>query len=154
MFRRDIIAAVKILIPLIISGMVLAGCGGEPAPTMQSKAPAAPAAPAAPKAPDENAALDALLKTVQAQATHFKVNRRYALTFDELLDTRLLSSAPTAAATGYEFKLRPSADAQMYTLAVDPADSGAAAARHFFADQTGVIRVETGKVATAQSPGL
>ena len=53
---------------------------------MQTQTPANSSGAAA-KAPDENAALDAVRKTNEAQGTYFKVNRRYALTFDELIES-------------------------------------------------------------------
>ena len=144
-------AAVKTCTALLIFGMMLTACGGNTTPTMQTNTPAAAAAPA--KAPDESAALDAIKKINDAQSTYFKINRRYALSYDELLEGHFLNSEPTAAQTGYEFKLRPAADAQAYTLAAVPA-APSAAARHFFTDQTGVIHAETGKDATAGSPKI
>ena len=134
---------VKIAISLLILAFGLAACSS--APTMQKQAT---------KAPDENAALDAVRKTNEAQGTYFKVNRRYALTFEELIDAHFLSSEPSASQTGYDFKLRPAADAQTYKLLVTPADATASSSRRFFTDQTGVIHAETGKDATAESPEL
>src|SRR5262249_12999707 len=134
--------------------LLLASCrSGSPA-TGETNIPKASGSPATTKAPDETAALDALRKTNEAQATYFKINRRYALAYDELIDAHLLASEPTAAQTGYEFRLRPAADAQTYKLSVSPADSSAAAARHFFTDQTGIIRSEAGKDASSDSPTL
>jgi hypothetical protein len=119
---------------------------------MQNNTPPASPSSAAARAPDENAALDSIRKIVDAQSTHFKLNRRYALTFDELVEARLLNGEPSSAQIGYEFKLRPAADAQTYRLSIVPADSAAATARSFFTDQTGVVRAEAGKEATADSP--
>src|SRR5262249_11335736 len=104
--------------------------------------------------PDENAALDALRKINDAQSTYFKVNRRFALTFDELVEARLLRSEPSAAETGYDFKLRPAAAAQTFKLSVTPANASTTAARYLLMDQTGVIRAENGKEATVESPSL
>ena len=145
-------AAVKTRIALLVIGIILAACTSEPVPTMQSKSAAGAAATPAAKPADEAAALDAVRKTVEAQSTYFKLNRRYALTYDELTEARLLKSEPSAAETGYDFKLRPAADAQTYKLSVVPADSASTTARRFFADQTGVLRAETGKDASAESP--
>jgi len=39
-----------------------------------------------------------------------------------------------------------------FTLTADPINGGGSKDRHYFADQTGVIRVETGRPATAASP--
>jgi hypothetical protein len=112
-----------------------------------------PTTPPATRAPDETAALDVLRKAGEAQATYFKINRRYALTFDELVEAHLLSADPSAAQTGYDFKLRPAADAQTYRLLVVPGNS-TSGARHFFTDQTGIIRSESGREASADSPEL
>jgi hypothetical protein len=138
---------------LLMIGIALVACS-SPAPTMQSNSPAASAAPAATKPADESAALDAIRKTTEAQATYFKVNRRFALTYEELIEAHLLASEPSAGQTGYDFKLRPAADAQTYKLSVIPADSGAATVRRFFADQTGTIHAETGKDASVESPAV
>lgn len=67
------------------------------------------------------------------------------------VESRDLKSETAAADTGYDLKLRPAANAQTYTLLAVPA-SPSPAARHFFTDQTGVIRAEAGKDAGAQSP--
>ena len=105
------------------------------------------------KAPDETQTLDAIAKISDAQTNYFRRNRRYALTFDELIDAHLLNTAPTAAQTGYDFSLRPSADAQTYKLSVSPA-TPAPTARHFFSDESGTVRAETGKDASADSPKI
>lgn len=146
----------KTSIALLFMGIALAACGGDTTPKMQSetKSAGSSASSQPAKAPDENAALGALRKISEAQATYFKLNRRYALTFDELVEAHLLTSEPSAAQTGYEFKLRPAADAQTYKLSVGPSDSGSNAARHFFLDEKGVIHAETGKDASADSPAL
>jgi hypothetical protein len=135
--------AVKTALGLLLLASFLNGCSA--ADTTSKEASPATASPA-PQQADEAAALDAVRKTAEAQAIHFKLNRRYALTFDELVEARLLNTEPKAA--GYELRLRPAADAQTYRLQAVPSDS---AARHLFADQTGVVRAETGKEATAES---
>jgi hypothetical protein len=146
----------RIILPIL--GLLLSACS-SPAPTMQGPAPAtnsspaSPASPSASRVPDEAAALDAIAKINGAQATYFKLNRRYALTYEELVEAHLLTGEPTAAQTGYEFKLRPAADAQTYKLSVTPAAS-TPTARHFFTDQSAVIRAEEGKDASAASPKL
>ena len=131
-------------IPIVL---VLASCGGGNPAT-----PAAPTASSA-KAPDEQAALDAIGKIKEAQATYFKLNRRYALTFDELTEAHLLSSEPTPEQTGYDFNLRPAADAQTYKLSVAPA-APSTTARHFFSDQSGDVHAEIGKDAAPDSPKI
>jgi hypothetical protein len=145
-----IMPGMKTRLVLLILGLVLAACSGE-SPTMQSKSSSPASASLDPaRPPDENAALAEIRQTNNAQTTYFKVNRRYALTYDELIESRLLKSAPSAQ-TGYDFKLRPAADAQTYRLSVVPSASGAATARQFFSDQTGIIRAATGKEATPDS---
>jgi len=139
------------LIALSIVGIVASGCGTD-TPTAQNKASSSASSPAAVRAPDEPAAIDALRKINEAQSFYFKMNRRYALSYDELVEAHLLKTEPSSAQTGYEFKLRPAPDAQTYKLYVAPADSAAGASRHFFADQSGSIRAETGKDATPESP--
>jgi hypothetical protein len=144
--------AVKTLLPaLLLIAIALSGCGGN-TPTMQNGASSAGAASNG-KAPDETAALDAIAKVSDAQTNYFRRNRRYALTFDELIDAHLLNSAPTAAQTGYDFSLRPSADAQTYKLSVNPS-APTPTIRHFFSDESGAIHAETGKDASAESPKI
>lgn len=134
----------KAAITLLILGL-LVGCGNGGTPPAIQSAPA--------KAPDENATLAAISKINEAQSAFFKLNRRYALTFDELVDGRLLDAEPATSQTGYEFKLRPAADAQTYQLSVSPLVASPAA-RHFFTDQAGIIHADAGKDANAGSPAL
>jgi hypothetical protein len=136
--------------------MFLTGCGGSNStPSMQSTANQASSASqrSAGKAPDESAALDAIAKINDAESNYFRRNRRYALTIDELVDAHLLDSAPASAQTGYDFSLRPSADAQTYTLSVNPT-APTPSARHFFTDNSGAVRAEAGRDATADSPKI
>src|SRR6516225_5799293 len=130
----------------------LLGCGTNPAPGTQTAAPGSAPAPPSANSPNENVALDAIKKINQAQSDYFKRNRRYALSFDELVEARMLVSEPSAAQTGYDFKLRPAADAQTYKLLVSPTTRSPA--RYFFTDQTGSVRAETGKDATEDSPQI
>ena len=134
--------------------MTLAGCGGNTPPTQTGGNTAVAAGQVSnAKAPDENAALDAIAKINEAQSTYFKRYRRYALTFDELLEAHLLKSEPTAAQTGYDFNLRPAADAQTYKLSVTPA-APSPTPRHFFTDQSNAVHAESGKDATPDSPKI
>jgi type IV pilus assembly protein PilA len=59
-----------------------------------------------------------------------------------LLESRL--SVPTPAKSGYRFYYMPEADANgvmtKYVLAADPINPGTTGIRHFFMDETGVIR--------------
>ena len=128
--------------PLMKTGVMalflgfLAGCGS-------GSTPPAGQAPAA-KPPDETAAVAALRELNSAQDAYFKRNRRYALTYEELIEARILNDEPAAAVTGYEIRLRPSADAATYTAIARPA-TPAPNANHFFTDQSGIIRAEPGK---------
>jgi hypothetical protein len=145
-FGRDIIGAVKIRVALLGIVLLLAACGQS-----NTSAPAASENAAVP-APNEEAALDVVRKTAEAQSIYFKLHRRYAQTFDELVEARLLDSEPSAAQTGYDFKLRPSPDAQTYKLEAAPTTP--ATARYFYVDESGKIRAESGKSATNDSPEL
>jgi hypothetical protein len=152
-FGRDIIIAVKTVLTLLLVLSTLPGCSNE-TPTMKTEVKAAPPGQSALKPPQEAVAVDLLRKINEAQATYFKINRRYALTYDELIEARLLPKEPSAEETGYDFKLRPAADAASFKISVTPSDPSATNARYLFMDQTGVIRAETGKEATADSPAI
>jgi hypothetical protein len=140
-------------IPIVL---LLAACGTNTPPATNSggnaSAPVAPA-PTNAKAPDENAALDAIAKINEAQSSYFKRNRRYALTLDELVDAHLIKGVPTTAEMGYDFTVRPAADAQTYKMTANPV-AASSPARHFFTDQSGTVHAETGKDATADSPKI
>jgi hypothetical protein len=128
--------------------LILAACGGKTTPGANTQEVANV------KVVDETAVLDSISKINEAQANYFKRNRRYALTLDELVDARLLKDIPTTSQTGYDFTLRPAADAQTYSMSVNPVNSSSSAARHFFTDQSGAVRAENGKDATADSPKI
>jgi hypothetical protein len=140
----------KSLITFLIV-LILAGCGGEPAARPEETPQAQPAA-APQKAPDEPAALAAIAEVNAAQKNYMARNRRYALSYEELMEALLLKEEPTVQTTGYEIKLRPAADAASYSVLAVP--SASSAGRHFFSDQTGIIRTEDGKDANAQSPAI
>jgi hypothetical protein len=108
---------------------------------------ATPPQPARP--PDEAAALNALKEINRAQADFIRRTRRYAQRTEELLADRLLTAEP--AADGYTIVMLPSADAVRYIAKATPRTE---TARHFFTDQTGVIRAESGKPATVESPEI
>jgi hypothetical protein len=105
--------------------------------------------PASAPVPDERAALKAVTEINQAQGDYMRRTRRYAQSFNELIAERLLESEPAEDKIGYKFSLYPSPDAGSYTLKATPSSVGA---RHFFSDQTGVIRAEGDKPATVDSP--
>jgi len=128
--------------------LALTACGSSE--KSSSSAPSI-SAPSSAKAPDEAAAIRTLTEINKAQADYMTRNRRYALTYDELIESHLLKQEPTADATGYEIKLRPAADAASYTVIADPV-SGSPSTRHFFTDKTRIIRAEQGKPAGTSSP--
>jgi hypothetical protein len=148
-----IVVAMQIRLYSIVVFATLLGCGTNPSPATQSVAPTATAVTPDTTPPKEDAALDAITKINQAQSDYFKRNRRYALSLDELVDAHLLTAEPSAKQTGYDFKLRPAADAQTYKLVVSPA-SRSTTARYFFTDQAGTVHAETGKDATEDSPAI
>jgi hypothetical protein len=138
-------------IPVVLT---LAACGGNTTPSKPTdNAPAPSAQGSSAKAPDEKAALEAIAKANDAQAAYFKRYRRYALSLDELTEAHLLNSELTAAQTGYDFTLRPAADAQAHKMSVVPITSSATT-RHFFTDQSGTVHAEMGKDATSDSPHI
>ena len=136
LFTMNILRTTLTLL-LVVS--VLLSCSSETQPAKATKAP------------DDAAAVVALKEINRAQADFIRRTRRYAQSVDELIAQHLLSTEPTAVETGYDFLMRPSPDAVSYTVTATPS---APEARHFFTDQTGVIRAESGKPATSTSPDL
>jgi hypothetical protein len=138
---------------IIFGVLILAGCASNsstPQPQVQTQV-ATP--PSVQKAPDEAAAIAAIAAVNAAQKVYLARYRRYALTYEELMQGVFLKEEPVPENTGYEIKLRPSADAARYTIIATPA-TPSPTARHFFSDQTGDIRAEQGKDANAQSPTI
>ena len=134
----------------LLAVIILAGCGGEPQAPQQTASPS-PAAPQ--KAPDEPAALAAIAEVNSGQTDYFARNRRYALTYDEMIEMFFLKEEPAIEKTGYDIRLRPAADAASYVILAVPS-TPSPEVRHFFSDQTGTIRAEQGKDANAQSPAI
>src|SRR5262245_34857238 len=130
--------------------VVLTGCSGNAPTPQQPRVESAAPAPVQ-KAPDEDAALAAITMVNAAQKDYMARNRRYALTYEELMQGLYLKEEPVPEKTGYDISLRPTADAARYTIIANPA-TPSSTARHFFSDQTGEIRAEQGKDANAQSP--
>ena len=139
------------LVLAFFAAMILAGCAGQP-PVQQETAATQPAA-APQKVPDESAALAAISEVNAAQKIYIARYRRYALTYEELIEVLFLKEEPTVQKTGYDIKLRPAADAASYIVLGIPSVPSSEA-RHFFSDQTGVIRAEQGKDANVQSPTI
>jgi len=135
------------LLPVLFALLLLVACGATPEQKQEQGAPASQ------KAPDENAAIAAISQINSAQKDFFARNRRYALTYEELMQGFFLKEEPTIAKTGYDIKLRPSADAARYTVVAIPS-TPSAARRYFFSDQTGDVRAEQGKDANAESPKI
>jgi hypothetical protein len=103
------------------------------------------------KAPNEEAAIAAMKETIEGQ-TYFKNRkRRYALNYAELVEDHQVKAQPRKAEIGYDFLILISPDGIKYTVTATPTVAGY---RYFFADQTGVLRVEKDKPATAASPAL
>jgi len=134
---------------IILGVLVLAGCAGGSSTPAQTPTQTAALPPQ--KAPDEDAAIAAIGAVNAAQKTYLARYRRYALTYEELMQVLFLKEEPTPEKTGYQIKLRSAADAARYTILAAPA-MPSTAARHFFSDHTGDIRAEQGKDANAQSP--
>jgi hypothetical protein len=107
--------------------------------------------PAPEVTPDENAVIETLKAVNRAQQDFIRRTRRYALTYDELVEAYLLKERPSGENTGYDVTLKPSPDAVSYTVIATPR-SERERYRHFFTDKTGVIRSEIGRAATAESP--
>ena len=102
---------------------------------------------------DDAGAVKALKEINSAQADYQHRTRRFALSFDELIQAHLLNQDPSKSVSGYEINLHPSPDAESYSLTATPMSSGSAA-KYFFSDKSGVIRVEQGKDAGAASPPI
>jgi Tfp pilus assembly protein PilE len=119
--------------------ILLAGCGERSSPSTTAPPP------------DEKAAIAALSQINQAQKDFIRRNRRYALGYEDLISDHLLQAEPTAQ--GYRIEMKPSPDASRYTISATPTNASATA-RHLFTDETGVIRVEQSKDATATSPAI
>jgi hypothetical protein len=111
----------------------------------------APSAQPAAQISDEAAAAAALQAINQAQQDFIRRTRRYALTFSELIEARLLGERPAKEILGYDITLRPAADAVSYTVHATPLMPGPLS-RHLFTDNTGIIRVQENQAATAESP--
>ncbi len=72
----------------------------------------------------------------------------------DLIDSALASGQKT----GYAFRYVPGPEVNgliaTYSITAEPVQKSASGVRHFFTDESGVIRVEAGKPATAESPPL
>src|SRR5262245_60488851 len=94
--------------------------------------------PDAPKPPDEAGAIAALKAINQAQQDFIRKTRRYALLYDELVSAHLLNEKPSKEKLGYDISMRPSPDAEFYSITATPVGTGPA--RSFYTDKSGVIR--------------
>ena len=128
--------------------VLLCGCASEPASSSGGTA-----AEPAPAEADEDGALEAVQEIVAAQAVFLTMNRRYALTVEELVGAVMLEDDPTERDTGYTIRMRGTPAADGYRITAEPPD-GAVDKRSFFADASGVIRSELGQPAGADSPAL
>jgi len=136
---------------IIFALVALTACSSPSEPKQPQVQSAAPAP--VQKAPDEDAALAAIAAVNAGQKVYLARNRRYALSYEELMQGLFLKEEPLPEKTGYDINLRPSADATRYTISANPA-TPSPTVRHFFSDQTGEIRAEQGKEANAQSPAV
>lgn len=75
-----------------------------------------------------------------------------------LIDPALLEGVKSGYTFHYEISQRSGPDEKTgingYTIRADPVVPNTSGRRHFFTDQTGVIRSETGQAATADSPPI
>jgi len=75
-----------------------------------------------------------------------------------LVDSALAKGIKTGYVSHYEISQTTGLDEKSeingYTITADPVQPGSRGQRHFFTDQTGVIRLEIGRDATAESPPL
>jgi hypothetical protein len=127
---------------LLLLLLLLSSCG-QPAQEQPADATSKP--------PDERAAIAALKDTNEAQANFIRRTRRYAQTYQELIAEKLMTERPSVE--GYEILLRPSPDAVSYSVIATPS-TASASTRHLFSDQTGIIRADLDKAATAESPQI
>ena len=132
--------------------LIMPGCGNSSENTPGSGTPEAAAKPAGRPA-DEAAAIKILGQINESQADYFRRNRRYALTYEELIEAHLMDNEPSKDATGYEVTMRPSADAGSYSVVAAPVTSSSST-RYFFTDKSGTIRAEQGKEASESSPQI
>src|SRR5215831_2819300 len=131
---------------IVIVVLLLMVCGCS-APS-EKNAPTTVQIPSKP--PDDAAAVQALHDINTAQAAYLQRNRRYALSYDELMDSHFLTLDPSKSASGYDINMHPSADAESYTAVAAPLSRGAEV-KSFYTDKSGIIRVERGKEATSSS---
>jgi hypothetical protein len=103
------------------------------------------------KPPDEMATIAALREINEGQAIFIKLTRRYAQFLSELVKDHQIKKEPKKGEIGYDIFLIMAPDAVSYTMTATPMAPGG---RYFFTDQTGVIRAEKDKPATAASPEL
>ena len=64
-----------------------------------------------------------------------------------LIDSRLA----VGNKNGYVFHYVPNASSESFIITADPSGNGSPASSHYFSDQTGAVRVESGRVATGAS---
>jgi hypothetical protein len=65
----------------------------------------------------------------------------------DLIDSRLALGNKN----GYVFHYVPNALSESFSITADPSGNGSPASLHYFSDQTGVVRVESGHAATGSS---
>ena len=129
--------ALRTLAGLLIVVAVVSSCEGEkPADT-------------AARPPDEAGAIAAIKEINTAQRDYIRRTRRYAQRNEELITEKLLAKEPVVE--GYTVSMLPSPDAVRYTVTATPRDPGA---KHFYSDESGIVRSENGAPATKDSAPL
>jgi type II secretory pathway pseudopilin PulG len=94
-----------------------------------------------PKTESPNAPIDELLKATNSQAAG-------------LIDSFLASGTKSGYRFTYAAGEKLGGRSDTYTLHADPITPGVTGQRHFFTDESGVIRQETGKEANVYSPPI
>ncbi len=105
---------------------------------------------------NEVAAIGNVHVIIGAQAAHHTAKSKFAADFDELsgMQAPYLQGdwVTDVTRSGYRYGL--TGDGTVYALTANALEYGVTGTRGFFADQSGVIRYETGNDATADSPPL
>lgn len=122
--------------------------GGAPASEAQAQALLADI-----RVRQEEVVIQTVREIHRAQADFLARERRYAQFFDALVEGALLAANPQDLNVGWSLRMRPSPAADSYTLTAEP-DLATPDKRFFFSDETGAIRWEPGRSATADSPEL
>lgn len=105
------------------------------------------------KAANEAAAIAYIRNWSSAQEIYLTLHQTYATSNDQLVGDGLVTPADPSR-LGYTFALDGSGNARNWAGTAAPAEPGVTGDRHFFIDQSGVIRWVRGAPADASSPPL